>query len=170
MGPDGITSFSIVQLASDSGNAAARVFFLFYLLRLDGDDFRQRPLIERKDRLATLLANTPSPLHYSDHQLGHGRAFFGKACAMSLEGTSPNAPMQPTRPAIAACGSRSSASTAKNLWWSAGPIPKARAPFSERRCSLKSSAGVHADGGRSDALQSRREKAAHLLAYSPTLR
>jgi ATP-dependent DNA ligase len=33
--PDGITSFSIVQLASDSGNAAAPVFFLFDLLHLD---------------------------------------------------------------------------------------------------------------------------------------
>jgi DNA ligase D-like protein (predicted ligase) len=86
LGPDGITSFSIVQLASDSGNAAALVFFLFDLLHLDGEDFRQRPLIERKDRLAALLANAPSPLHYSDHHLGHGRAFFEKACAMSLEG------------------------------------------------------------------------------------
>ena len=27
-----------------------------------------------------------SPLHYSDHQIGHGRAFHDKACAMSLEG------------------------------------------------------------------------------------
>jgi hypothetical protein len=33
-----------------------------------------------------LLANAPSPLHYSDHQIGHGRAFHDKACAMSLEG------------------------------------------------------------------------------------
>jgi bifunctional non-homologous end joining protein LigD len=86
VGPDGITSFSIVQLASDSGNAAALVFFLFDLLHLDGEDFRPRPLIERKDPLAALLANAPSPLHYSDHQLGHGRAFHATACAMSLEG------------------------------------------------------------------------------------
>ena len=52
MGPDGITSFSMIQLASDSGNAAALVFFLFDLLYLDGEDFCPRPLIERKDRLA----------------------------------------------------------------------------------------------------------------------
>jgi bifunctional non-homologous end joining protein LigD len=32
VGPDGITSFSIIQLASDSGNVAALVFFLFDLL------------------------------------------------------------------------------------------------------------------------------------------
>jgi bifunctional non-homologous end joining protein LigD len=83
---DGVTSFSIVQLASDSGNAAALVFFLFDLLHLDGEDLRPRPLSERKDPLAALLASAPSPLHYSDHQLGHGRAFHEKACAMSLEG------------------------------------------------------------------------------------
>jgi bifunctional non-homologous end joining protein LigD len=86
VGPDGIRSFSIVQLASDTGNAAALVFFLFDPLHLDGEDLRPRPLIERKDSLAALLANAPSPLHYSDHQLGHGRAFHQKACAMSLEG------------------------------------------------------------------------------------
>ena len=86
VGPNGITSFNIVQLASDSGNAAALVFFLFDLLYMDGEDFRPRPLRERKDRLAALLAKAPSPLHYSDHQLGHGRAFHEKACAMKLEG------------------------------------------------------------------------------------
>jgi ATP-dependent DNA ligase len=86
VGPDGVTSFSIVQLASDSGNAAALVFFLFDLLHLDGEDLRPRPLIERKDPLAAMLANAPSPLHYSDHQLGHGREFHANACAMSLEG------------------------------------------------------------------------------------
>jgi hypothetical protein len=33
-----------------------------------------------------LLANAPTSLHYSDHQLWRGRAFHQKACAMSLEG------------------------------------------------------------------------------------
>jgi ATP-dependent DNA ligase len=115
VGADGITSFSIVQLASDSGNAAALVFFLFDLLHLDGEDLCLRPLIERKERLAALLANAPSALHYSDHQLSHGRAFHEKACTMSLEGIVPSAPMRPTCPEIAVCGSRSSACTARNL-------------------------------------------------------
>ena len=38
VGPDGVTSFSMIQLASDAGNAAGLVFFLFDLLHLDGDD------------------------------------------------------------------------------------------------------------------------------------
>ena len=86
VGPDGITSFNIVQLASDSGNAAALVFFLFDLLYLDGEDLRERPLIERKERLKALLANAALCLHYSDHVVGQGPAFYDKACAMHVEG------------------------------------------------------------------------------------
>jgi bifunctional non-homologous end joining protein LigD len=86
IGPDGITSFNIVQLASDSGNAAALVFFLFDLLHLDGEDLAARPLIERKVRLQELLADIRSPLQFSDHQIGQGPAFHAQACAMKLEG------------------------------------------------------------------------------------
>jgi len=109
--PDGITSFSMIQLASDAGNAAGLVFFLFDLLYLDGEDLTARPLIERKERLAGLLAHTSSPLQYSDHHIGLGPAFYEKACPLGVE-----APMPPTYPAIAACGSRSNASTARNSW------------------------------------------------------
>ena len=83
---DGTTSFSMIQLASDSGNAAALIFFLFDLLYLDGEDLCPRPLMERKARLADLLSDARSPLHYCDHQVGHGRTFHEKACAMRLEG------------------------------------------------------------------------------------
>jgi ATP-dependent DNA ligase len=107
--PDGVTSFSMIQTASDSGNAAALVFFLFDLLYLDDEDVSARPLIERKARLAALMSRASSPLHYSDHQRGQGRAFHEKACAMSLEGIAGNAPMPLMRPATAACGSRSNA-------------------------------------------------------------
>jgi DNA ligase D-like protein (predicted ligase) len=86
VGPDGITSFNIVQLASDSGSAAALVFFLFDLLYLDGEDLRERPLIERKERLKALPATAAPSLHYSDHVIGQGPAFFERACAMHVEG------------------------------------------------------------------------------------
>ncbi|HWX27227.1 MAG TPA: hypothetical protein VNZ53_07285 [Steroidobacteraceae bacterium] len=86
VGTDGITSFNIVQLASDSSNAAALVFFLFDLLHLDGEELRERPLIERKQRLSALLANAAPSLHYSDHVVGQGPAFYDKACAMHVEG------------------------------------------------------------------------------------
>jgi ATP-dependent DNA ligase len=81
--PDGITSFSKIQAASDSGDAAALVFVLFDLLYLDGEDLCVRPLIERKACLAALLSDARSPLHYCDHQIGHGRAFHEKPCAIA---------------------------------------------------------------------------------------
>src|SRR6516225_353924 len=51
-----------------------------------GVDVSAQPLQERKARLADLLANVNSLLQYSDHQARHGRAFFEKACALSVEG------------------------------------------------------------------------------------
>jgi DNA ligase D-like protein (predicted ligase) len=86
VGPDGITAFNIVQLASDSGNAAALVFFLFDLLHLDGEDLRESQLIKRKQRLQALLANAAPSLHFSDHVAGQGPAFYDKACTMQVEG------------------------------------------------------------------------------------
>jgi bifunctional non-homologous end joining protein LigD len=86
VGPDGVTSFSMIQAASDAGNATGLVFFLFDLLHLDGEDVSGRPLIERKDRLAELLSDNGSPLRYSDHQAGQGPPFYEKACALPLEG------------------------------------------------------------------------------------
>jgi DNA ligase D-like protein (predicted ligase) len=75
-----------MELASDAGNAAGLVFFLFDLLYLDGEDLSTRPLLERKARLARLLAQAGSPLHFSDHQTGLGPAFYEKACPLGIEG------------------------------------------------------------------------------------
>jgi DNA ligase D-like protein (predicted ligase) len=84
--PDGITSFGMIQAASDAGDAAGLVFFIFDLLHLDGDDVGARPLIERKARLAELLSGVAPPLHYSDYQRGRGAAFHEQACKLELEG------------------------------------------------------------------------------------
>jgi DNA ligase D-like protein (predicted ligase) len=84
--PDGITSFSRIQLASDVGNAAGLVFFLFDLLHLDGEDLGARPLTDRKVLLAGLLERASSSPHYSDHQTGLGPVFYEKACALTVEG------------------------------------------------------------------------------------
>ncbi len=84
--PDGTTSFSLIQTASDAGNAKALVFFLFDLLHLDGEATGARPLNERKERLRALLSQALSPLQYSDYQAGRGRDFYEHACALKLEG------------------------------------------------------------------------------------
>jgi bifunctional non-homologous end joining protein LigD len=84
--PDGTTSFSLIQNASDTGNGDALVFFLFDLLHLNGEAISARPLRERKERLRALLSGVPSPLQFSDHQIGRGRAFYEQACGLKLEG------------------------------------------------------------------------------------
>jgi bifunctional non-homologous end joining protein LigD len=84
--PDGTTSFSIIQSASDAGNTDALVFFLFDLLFIDGEDLQSAPLRERKERLRDLLSGMGAPLQYSDHQLGRGPEFYDRACELSLEG------------------------------------------------------------------------------------
>jgi ATP-dependent DNA ligase len=83
---DGKTSFSMIQAASDFGNADALVFFLFDLLYLDGEVISAAPLRERKERLRDLQSNAGVPLQYSDHQIGRGSEVYAKACELSLEG------------------------------------------------------------------------------------
>ena len=82
--PDGKTSFSLLQAASDSGNVDPLVFFLFDVVDLDGEVISTAPLHERKERLRQLLSNVGTPLQYSDHQIGQGAEFYAKACELSL--------------------------------------------------------------------------------------
>src|SRR5881227_1060861 len=72
--PDGTTSFSLIQNASDTGNSGALAFFLFDLLHLDGETISTQPVKERKERLRVLLSEVTSPLQFSDHQIRRGRA------------------------------------------------------------------------------------------------
>src|SRR5438552_6134648 len=83
--PDGTTSFSLIQNASDTGDSGALVFFLFDLLHLDGEAIAPRPVTQRKEGLRALLSGAGSPLHFSDHQIGRGRAFYDHACALKVE-------------------------------------------------------------------------------------
>jgi bifunctional non-homologous end joining protein LigD len=83
---DGTTSFNLIQNASDTGNSGALVFFLFDLLHLDGEAIAPMPVTERKERLRGLLSGAGSPLHFSDHQIGRGRAFYDRACTLEVEG------------------------------------------------------------------------------------
>jgi hypothetical protein len=83
--PDGKTSFSLIQAASDTGNANALVLFMFDLLYLDGDAISSAPLLERKERLRGLLSNTGSPVAIQ-RSPDRGREFYVSACELSLEG------------------------------------------------------------------------------------
>jgi bifunctional non-homologous end joining protein LigD len=84
--PDGIPSFSRLQAAMDEGRTTNLIFFVFDLLYLDGDDTARLPLIERKERLRSLLPGDLPGLRFSDHVVGDGPRFRKHACRMALEG------------------------------------------------------------------------------------
>jgi bifunctional non-homologous end joining protein LigD len=101
--PDGRTRFQDLQniLSGESRGGALR-YFVFDLLHSDGQDWMQHPLVERKRRLSELLRSVPasSPLRFSDHVEGNGKAFFAEVCKLGLEGIvskRKNAPYTPGR-------------------------------------------------------------------------
>ena len=63
------------------------VLYAFDLLWLDGKDLRQRPLIERKNRLSALFQwGVCTRILFAQHVETHGKRFFEEICARDLEG------------------------------------------------------------------------------------
>ena len=63
-------------------------FFAFDLLTCDGKDLRTERLLDRKQELRRLLAQTSPPfrLRYAEHIDGSGTALFERICELDLEG------------------------------------------------------------------------------------
>jgi DNA ligase D-like protein (predicted ligase) len=83
--PDGVTSFDLMQQASDRGGAGL-VYFVFDLLDIAGEDLAALPLLDRKARLAALLEKPPDGLAFSAHETCDGEAFRRASCRHGLEG------------------------------------------------------------------------------------
>jgi bifunctional non-homologous end joining protein LigD len=62
------------------------VYFAFDLLHLDGEDLMQTPLLERKERLAKLLAGAPAGLRYCEHFREPGPQVRAAAGQIGAEG------------------------------------------------------------------------------------
>lgn len=61
-------------------------FYAFDLLSLDGDDLRDRPLLERKRLLRRILRSCRGRVRYLDHVVGRGPELFQAARERDLEG------------------------------------------------------------------------------------
>ena len=61
-------------------------FMSFDILWSDGNDLRNLPLIERKNRLRELVPTESQRLLYCDHVEGDGHGLFSLACEHDLEG------------------------------------------------------------------------------------
>ena len=90
--PDGRTSFQSLQHAltgepRTNAGRASLVYFVFDLLRIEGERLGPLPLEERKARLRQLVGRRkPGRIRYADHVAGRGEAFFEQACRVGLEG------------------------------------------------------------------------------------
>ncbi|HWL46957.1 MAG TPA: DNA ligase D, partial [Sphingomonadaceae bacterium] len=85
MDAEGRTRFQALQAALKADPDTIH-YYAFDLLRLDGHDLTDRPLVERKARLATLLGAAKGRLRYSDHIVGRGEELLKRFCAAGLEG------------------------------------------------------------------------------------
>jgi bifunctional non-homologous end joining protein LigD len=98
--PDGRTSFQMLQNAFSGGTTRGTlVYFVFDLLRLDGERLTALPLVERKSRLRALIGGRKTGrIRYADHVEGNGRAFLDQACRLGLEGIISKRASEPYRP------------------------------------------------------------------------
>ena len=81
----GAAAFSKMQAAAEDP-AITLQYYLFDLLNAEGEDTRELPLLERKERLKDILASPPDGIGYSDHIRLEGDQVLASACSMKLEG------------------------------------------------------------------------------------
>jgi bifunctional non-homologous end joining protein LigD len=83
----GRTDFGALVEALESGKKPFSCF-VFDLLVLEGEDFRQQPLSNRKARLKQLIGqpDKAAPVQYSEVFAGDGAALLNSACTHGLEG------------------------------------------------------------------------------------
>jgi len=85
---NGAPDFAALQAALSEGKTDDLVYFAFDLMFEQGDNLRQLPLTDRKDRLAILLSDADGDprLRFVEHFETGGDAVLKSACKLSLEG------------------------------------------------------------------------------------
>jgi bifunctional non-homologous end joining protein LigD len=82
-GPDGLSRFDDLRRRESAG---AAFLYAFDLLEHDGEDLRNRPLLERKEALATLLQGSDAGIVLNEHLALEGTVVFEHACKLGAEG------------------------------------------------------------------------------------
>jgi bifunctional non-homologous end joining protein LigD len=80
---NGLAIFDKLHSRAHDGEVS---LYAFDLIELDGEDWRPRPLEERKAKLAKLLAKAPAGIQYTEHLEDDGAAIFAHACKLGAEG------------------------------------------------------------------------------------
>lgn len=84
----GVSSFALLQADLSARRTDRFLYYAFDLMRLDGEDLRTEPLVERKQALQDLLGKQPGnpAVRFSDHFAEPGKVMLEHACRMGLEG------------------------------------------------------------------------------------
>ena len=84
----GVSSFSLLQQDLSANRTNRFIYYVFDIMRLDGQDLRGEPLVERKQALQDLLGkqSDDSAVRFSDHFAEPGKIMLQHACRMGLEG------------------------------------------------------------------------------------
>jgi bifunctional non-homologous end joining protein LigD len=80
---EGLSVFDLLRYRHHDHAAVLRAFDL---IELDGFDFRQQPLEQRKGMLADLLHDAGDGIAFNKHFAGDGAAILKPACALGCEG------------------------------------------------------------------------------------
>jgi ATP-dependent DNA ligase len=79
----GMPSFALLHSRDYDREAS---FAAFDLLELDGEEVRKLKLLDRKARLAKLLAKAKDGIEFNPHMEGEGHVIFEHACKIGCEG------------------------------------------------------------------------------------
>ncbi len=82
IGPNGLPDFDALWNRTDGARVS---LFAFDLLEINGEDYRAKPLLERKQRLSKLLSKKTG-IRFVEHLDGDGPTIFEHACKLGLEG------------------------------------------------------------------------------------
>jgi len=81
----GRPSFQLLQ-AQETGEQPPLAYYLFDLLRVNGDDLLGQPLVQRRERLKVIFENASEPLRYSSNLGDDPQRLLDEIRARGLEG------------------------------------------------------------------------------------
>jgi bifunctional non-homologous end joining protein LigD len=81
----GASDFEALQAALRSKRTPL-IFYAFDLLHLEGKDYRNLPLVERRAKLKLLVGSSPNAIQFSEEFVGDAEAFFRACRNHQLEG------------------------------------------------------------------------------------
>jgi ATP-dependent DNA ligase len=94
VGPDGSSLFDALRRRENARNV---ILYAFDLIECNGEDFRDRPFLDRKKALSRLLGGSSAGILYNDHVVAEGAVVFEHACKLGSAGAQRELEQAPRR-------------------------------------------------------------------------